>query len=82
MNKIEKERCEKLIEEAKENLNLSNTYWEKYQMMIDYQDEDEVGIEIALRQCDRHRGYAEGIYQALVVIGYYSASMEELTKRI
>ena len=80
MTKIEKQRCENLIEEAKENLNQSDMYWEKYEKLKE--QEKKTDIEISMRQADQHRGYAEGIYQALVVIGYSSASMKELTERI
>ena len=80
MTKIEKQRCENLIEEAKENLNQSDMYWEKYEKLKE--QEKKTDTEISMRQADQHRGYAEGIYQALVVIGYSSASMKELTERI
>lgn len=80
MTKIEKQRCEKLIEKAKENLNLSDMYWKDYEKLKER--ENKTDTEIAMRQADQHKGYAEGIYQALVVIGYSSASMKELTERI
>lgn len=80
MTKIEKERCEKLIEEARRNLNNSDVEYSKSERL---QKEGKIiDAECALRNADQLRGYAEGIYQALTVIGYYSASMEELTKRI
>ena len=41
-----------------------------------------VDATCALRNADQLCGYAEGIYQALTVIGYSSASMKELTERI
>ena len=44
--------------------------------------ENKIDAQIAMRKASYHRGYAEGIYQALVVIGYSSAGMEELTERI
>lgn len=80
MTKIEKQRCEKLIEKAKENLDLSDMYWKDYEKLKER--ENKTDTEIAMRQADQHIGYAEGIYQALVVIGYSSTSMEELTERI
>lgn len=79
MTKVEKQRCEKLTEEAVKNLNLSDMYWQKYEKLKE--QEKKTDTEIAMRQADQHIGYAEGIYQALTVIGYYSASMEELTER-
>lgn len=43
---------------------------------------EKVGAECALRNADQLRGYAEGIYQALAVIGYSSERMKELTGKI
>lgn len=79
MTKIEKQRCENLIEEAERNLNNSNMEYSKYERL---KEEKKIDAECALRNADQLRGYAEGIYQALTVIGYYSASMEELTEII
>jgi len=80
MTKIEKQRCEKLIEEAERNLNNSDMEYSKYERLKNA--EKKIDAECALRSADQLRGYAEGIYQALVVIGYSSASMKELTERI
>lgn len=80
MTKIEKERCEKLIEEAERNLENSNIEYSKYERLK--KEEKEIDAECALRNADQLRGYAEGIYQALAVIGYSSANMKELTERI
>lgn len=80
MTKIEKARCEKLIEEAERNLENSDTEYSKYERFK--KEEKKIDAECALRNADQLRGYAEGIYQALTVIGYYSASMKELTERI
>jgi len=79
MTKIEQKRCENLIEEAKRNLNNSDMEYSKYKRL--QKEEKKIDAECALRNADQLRGYAEGIYQALTVIGYYSASMEELTER-
>lgn len=79
MTKIEKERCEKLIDEAKRNLENSDIEYSKYERL---KEEKKIDAECALRNADQLRGYAEGIYQALAVIGYSSAGMEELTERI
>lgn len=79
MTKIEKQRCEKLIEEAERNLNNSDMEYSKYERL---KGEKKIDAECALRKADQLRGYAEGIYQALAVIGYSSESMKELTERI
>lgn len=79
MTKIEKARCENLIEEARRNLNNSDVEYSKSERL---QKEGKIiDAECALRNADQLRGYAEGIYQALVVIGYYSTRMKDLTER-
>lgn len=80
MTNMEKQKCKKLIEEANVSLNLSDMYWRKYEKLKG--TENKVDAQIVMRKASYHRGYAEGIYQALVVIGYSSAGMEELTERI
>lgn len=68
MNKVERDRCEKLISEANRNIYEAKNQWAKYEK---YKKEgNEVETEIALRNFEAHKGYAEGIYQALVVVGY------------
>lgn len=57
-----------------------DVYWIKYEKLKG--TENKVDAQIVMRKASYHRGHAEGIYQALVVIGYSSAGMEELTKRI
>lgn len=80
MTKIEKARCEKLIEEAERNLENSNIEYSKYERLK--REGKKVDAACALRNADQLCGYAEGIYQALAIIGYFSESMKELTERI
>lgn len=80
MTKIEKAKCERLIEEAERNLENSNIEYAKYERLK--REEKKVDAECALRNADQLCGYAEGIYQALSVIGYSSESMKALTERI
>ena len=80
MTKIEKARCEKLIEEAERNLENSDIEYSKHERL--QKEERKIDAECALRNADQLRGYAEGIYQALAVIGYSSAGMEALTEII
>lgn len=80
MTKIEKKRCEKLIEEAERDLEKSDMEYSKYERL--QKEGEKVGAECALRNADQLRGYAEGIYQALAVIGYSSERMKELTGKI
>lgn len=80
MTKIEKAKCERLIEEAERNMENSNIEYAKYERLK--REEKKVDAECALRNADQLCGYAEGIYQALSVIGYSSESMKALTERI
>ena len=80
MTKVEKRRCEKLIEEAERNLENSNIEYSKYERLR--REEKKVDAECALRNADQLRGYAEGIHQALAVIGYSSKSMKKLSELI
>lgn len=80
MTKQEKDKCEKLLDEAALNLDRADAEWEDYEdAKRGGYDDDE---EISLRQFENHRGYAEGIYQALAVLGYKSEKMAEIGKRI
>lgn len=72
--------AKKLIEEAERNLENSNIEYSKYERFK--REEKKIDAECALRNADQLCGYAEGICQALVVIGYSSASMKELTEKI
>lgn len=80
MTKTEKLRCERLIKEAERNLENSNIEYSKYERLK--REGKKVDAVCALRNADQLCGYAEGIYQALTVIGYSSESMKELTERI
>mgnify|MGYP001623310272 CR=1 FL=1 len=80
MTKIEKRRCEQLAQEAIESL--SNASREYGEWKLCEQGNNSTGAHVSLRKADRHQGYAEGIYQALAVIGYSSESMKELSEMI
>ncbi len=79
MTKIERKRCEKLIDEAERNLENSDMEYSKYEGL---KQKNKIDAECALRNADQLRGYAEGIYQALAVIGYSSGSMKKLGELI
>lgn len=80
MTKQEKDKCEKLLNEAALNLDRSDTEWERYEN--EKRDGNYIDAEISLREFENHYGYAEGIYQALAVLGYKSEKMKEIGKRI
>lgn len=80
MTKIEKRRCEQLAQEALKSLRNASTEYGEWELLG--RGNSPTAAQISLRKADRHQGYAEGIYQALVVIGYNSESMKELSELI
>lgn len=80
MTKLEYKKCEKLMDEAIRNAETANENWEKY--LVAEKNKVALDMEINLRNCDYHRGYAEGIQQALAVIGFKHEQMAELGKLI
>ena len=80
MTKIEYKKCEKLMDEAIRNAEAANKNWEKY--LVAEKNKVALDMEINMRNCDYHRGYAEGINQALGVIGFKHERMAELCKLI
>lgn len=77
MTKQEKLKCEKLAEEALRSLENSNIEYSKYKRLE--KEEKQIDAECALRNADQLLGYAQGIYQALAVLGYQSEKMKALT---
>ena len=76
MTKLEYTKCEKLMDEAIRNAENANKDWEKY--LVAEKNKVALDMEFNLRNCDYHRGYAEGISQALAVIGFKHERMAEL----
>lgn len=75
MTNLEKIKCEKALNEAISSIKEANEL---------YKEEKEKGNDCQyltpkLRLADNKRGYAEGINQVLVFIGYNSESFKELT---
>ena len=79
MTKLEYMKCEKLMNEAIRNAENANESWKKYER---YKKDNMVEVEIGMREFDYHMGYAEGINQALAVIGFKHERMAELCKLI
>jgi hypothetical protein len=73
MNKTECENCKRVMEEGIRNAN---------QAMKEFTEANEtdsrVHFEILRMKAENHRGYAEGILQALVCIGFKHDRMREL----
>ena len=80
MTKLESIKCEKLMEEAIRNAETANEDWGKY--LNAEKNKSALDMEINMRNCDYHRGYAEGIRQALVVIRFNHERMKELQELI
>ena len=77
MTKQEKIKCERLIEEMERNFENSNIEYAKYERLK--KEEKKTDAECSLRNADQLLGYAQGIYQALAVLGYQSEKMKALT---
>ena len=84
MTKQEKNYCEKLIKEAKKYWNIAKENFEKYDKYVKAGKEidKKIDMQCTLRDAEYNQGYAEGIYQALVWIGYNSENMKELTEQL
>lgn len=80
MTKQEEDKCKRLLDEVAGCLNTACAKWKDYEDAKRYGYSDDV--EISLRQFENYHGYAEGIYQALAVLGYKSEKMAEIGKRI
>ena len=77
MTKLEYTKCEKLLDEAIRNAENANE--EFYKAGNSY---DTTERHILETKAWNHRGYAEGINQVLVVIGFEHDRMSELGKLI
>ncbi len=80
MNKTEYQKCEKLMYEAIRNAKQSQEDYaesEKYK-----KNENNIEWEIKQRQGDQHFGYAQGINQVLVTIGFKHDDMKKLSELI
>lgn len=78
MTNTEKIKCEKLCNEAIKNINEANRlYDEAYKIDKEYQK-----ATAELRRADQKQGYATGINQVLVLMGYNSDTMKKLSKLI
>lgn len=78
MNKTEYQKCEKLMYEAIRNVKQSQEDYaesEKYE-----KNENNIKWEIKQRQGDQHFGYARGINQVLVTIGFKHDDMKKLSE--
>ncbi len=80
MTKREQEKCRKLMEEAVISAEKSKELWRFYEENKDTLDT--VTAEIKMRDADQHCGYAQGIHQALSVLGFKHEGMKILADLI
>lgn len=78
MTKKEYEKAEKLMEEAIRKANDSKEDYKAYERLL--KEGKNVDAECKLRVADQEFGYAEGINQALVSIGFKHERMKELAE--
>lgn len=78
MTKTEYGKCEKLMEEAIREVKQSE---ERYKEAKEYlKNANELKWEEAQRRADQQYGYAEGINQVLVILGFRHDRMKELSR--
>ena len=78
MTAAERIKMEKLAEEAVINASMSNDEWKSYER---YKTSGcMVNAEVKMRISDYHRGYDDGIRQALVVMGCKSDRIKQLNE--
>lgn len=73
MTKLEKAKCEILMEEAIKKAKAANEDFSNYNA-----EKDETNKRILLERGQNHLGYAEGIHQALAVLGFKHTRMKML----
>lgn len=78
MTKAENTRCEKLMNEAIRKAADSKEDYRAYERLL--KDGKQVDAECKLRLADQEIGYAEGIQQVLVCIGFTHERMKELNE--
>lgn len=80
MTKAEYSRCEKLMNEAIWKANNFKEDYKAYERLL--KEGNKIDAECKLRVADQEMGYAEGIMQALVCIGFKHDRMTELNSLI
>ena len=78
MTKAENTRCEKLMKDAIRKANNSKEDYKAYERLL--KEGKQVDAKCKLRLADQEIGYAEGIMQALVCIGFTHEQMKELNE--
>lgn len=77
MTKAENKKCEDLLREGIKNGESAKIECEKAEEYLADANK-KLEAEIEQRKADQHLGYAQGIYQALSVIGFEHEDMQKL----
>lgn len=77
MTKLEKEKCEALLDEAIWKANNSKEDYAAYERLL--KEGKQIDAECRLRTADQQIGYADGINQALAILGFKHERMKELS---
>lgn len=80
MTNTEKAKAEKLIDKAIRKYQSANDDWKEYERYK--KENDLVSAETYLRKFHDGISYAEGIYNALVVIGFTHPKMKEFSNML
>ena len=75
MTKVEYTRCEKLMEEAIQKAEQAKEEFDKAKS-----EKDIYNLQILMESAQNHLGYAQGINQVLVTLGFKHERMKELGK--
>ena len=80
MTKTEREKCEKLMNQAIMEMERLDEYWNEYENAK--KENRAADAEVAMRQFDYKRGYADGIYDVLATINFKHDGMKKLCELI
>ena len=75
MTKAEYGKCEKLMEEAISKARQADEEYKELNII----HTGDIRSKLLTRKADQHYGYAEGIHQALAVLGFKHEKMNELS---
>jgi len=78
MTKQENTKCIKVLEEAIKAVKQAKCEYIESERF--YKEGDKIQAEIEQRKADNHTGYAEGIEQVLVTLGFKHDRMKELQR--
>lgn len=77
MTKLEKSKCEALLDEAIRKANNSKEDYAAYERLL--KEGKQIDAECRLRVADQEIGYADGINQVLATLGFQHEKMKELS---